>query len=176
MFVQWALFLLIYLTTYREQTGLAGLGFRRLRLIDLAWTVAFLLVAFGLLTALTLLLAQLGLPLPGEISLLIPQDAIGRVVWVMTSISAGICEETAFRGYLMTRLRLVGRFRSWAWPVIISSVTFGACHYSYQGLPGLVVITAYGVLLALLYIRTGSIWPPIIAHFFQDFSALFIPQ
>ena len=52
---------------------------------------------------------------------------------------------------------------------------FGACH-AYQGIPGLIVITVYGALFALLYIRTGRIWPCIIAHFFQDFSALFIPQ
>ncbi|HWR82135.1 MAG TPA: CPBP family intramembrane glutamic endopeptidase, partial [Candidatus Deferrimicrobium sp.] len=88
---------------------------------------------------------------------------------------AGVCEETAFRGYLMTRLRLLGRFRSWAIPTVISAVAFGICH-AYQGLPGFIVITAYGVMLSILYIRTGSLWPPIIAHFFQDFAALFVPQ
>ncbi|MEW5993196.1 MAG: type II CAAX endopeptidase family protein, partial [Candidatus Zixiibacteriota bacterium] len=176
LFVQWAIFLLIYLTTYREETGLAGLGFRRLRLIHLAWTGAFLLATFSLLTALTFVLAELGLPLSGEIALIVPQDTLGRTVWVLTSITAGICEETAFRGYLMTRIRLLAGFKSWLWPVVISSVIFGVCHYSYQGLPGLVIITVYGLLLALLYIYTRSLWPPIIAHFFQDFSALFIPQ
>jgi membrane protease YdiL (CAAX protease family) len=91
------------------------------------------------------------------------------------SLSAGICEETAFRGYLMSRIRFVGELKSWVLPVVLSSLAFGACH-AYQGIPGLIVITVYGSMFAWLYLRTGSLWPCIIAHFFQDFSALFIPQ
>ena len=72
-------------------------------------------------------------------------------------------------------MRLVGKLQSWVIPVIVSSVIFGSLH-AYQGIPGMIVITAYGILFALLYIRTGSIWPGIFAHFFQDFLALFIPQ
>jgi membrane protease YdiL (CAAX protease family) len=173
--VQWGVFLLIYLTAYREQTGLTGLGFKRVRRIDFAWAAAFLLASNVVLAGLAWLLAQIGLPMPGEISFLIPTDPAGRVVWVAVSATAGICEETAFRGYLMTRLRLVGRFSNWLVPTAISAIAFGSCH-AYQGLPGFIVITVYGVLFSLLYIRTGSIWPGIIAHFFQDFSALFIPQ
>ncbi|HWR82049.1 MAG TPA: hypothetical protein VN285_01970, partial [Candidatus Deferrimicrobium sp.] len=39
--MQWAVFLLLYASSFREQTGLAGLGFQRLRLLDLAWAGAF---------------------------------------------------------------------------------------------------------------------------------------
>ena len=80
-----------------------------------------------------------------------------------------------FRGYLMTRLRLLGKFGGWTIPTIVSAVAFGACH-AYQGIPGFIVITCYGVLFALLYIRTGSIWPGILAHFLQDTGALFYPR
>jgi membrane protease YdiL (CAAX protease family) len=31
-------------------------------------------------------------------------------------------------------------------------------------------------MFAWLFVRTKSLWPCIIAHFFQDFTALFIPQ
>lgn len=173
--IQWCVFLLIYVSSYREQTGLAGLGFKRIRTLDFAWAGAFLLTAIVIMTGLTWFLAQIGLPMPGEISLLIPTDPTGRVVWVAVSATAAICEETAFRGYLLTRLRMLGKFQSWVVPTIVSAVVFGACH-SYQGLPGFIVITVYGVMLSLLYIRSGSIWPGIIAHFFQDFMALFVPQ
>lgn len=173
--IQWCVFLLIYVSSYREQTGLAGLGFKRIRALDFAWAGAFLLAAIVIMTGLTWFLAQIGLPMPGEISLLIPTDPAGRVVWVAVSATAAICEETAFRGYLLTRLRLLGKLQSWVVPTVISAVVFGACH-SYQGLPGFIVITVYGVMLSLLYIRSGSIWPGIIAHFFQDFMALFVPQ
>ena len=69
------------------------------------------------------------------------------------------------------------RKRSFVWliPVILSAVVFGACH-AYQGLPGFILLSIYGAMFSILYIRTKSIWPCIIAHFFQDFSALFFPQ
>lgn len=173
--IQWSIFLLLYVSSHREQTGLAGLGFRPVRALDFAWAGAFLLAASAVMAGLTFFLARIGLPMPGEISLLIPTDPAGRVVWVVVSVTAAICEETAFRGYLMTRLRMLGKLRSWVVPAIVSAVVFGACH-SYQGLPGFIVITVYGVMLSLLYIRSGSIWPGIIAHFFQDLLALFVPQ
>ncbi len=172
---QWAVFLLNYGGAYTEGTGLAGLGFKRIRGLDFLWAGAFLLAANLILSGLAWLLAQVGLPMPGEIGLLIPSDPVGKVVWVGVSITAGICEETAFRGYLMTRLRLLGRFRSWLIPTIISAAAFGICH-AYQGLPGFILLTVYGALFSLLYIRTRSLWPCIIAHFFQDFGALFFPQ
>jgi membrane protease YdiL (CAAX protease family) len=173
--IQWCVFLLIYVSSCRERTGLAGLGFKRVRALDFAWAGAFLLTAFVVMAGLTWFLAQIGLPMPGEISLLIPTDLAGRVVWVAVSATAAICEETAFRGYLLTRLRLLGKLQSWVIPTMASALVFGTCH-SYQGLPGFIVITVYGVMLSLLYIRSGSIWPGIIAHFFQDFLALFVPQ
>ncbi len=173
--VQWGIFLLLYLTAYREGTGLRGLGFVRVKGVDFLWAIAFLLAANLILSGLAWLLAQIGLPMPGELVFLIPVDPVGKVVWVMVSVTAGVCEETAFRGYLMTRLRIIGNLRSWAIPIILSSVAFGACH-AYQGWPGFIVISVYGALFALLYIRTKRIWPVIIAHSLQDFSALFIPQ
>jgi membrane protease YdiL (CAAX protease family) len=173
--VQWTLFAWLLLSMWRENTDLAGLGFRRIRAIDFAWGIAFLLAANLVLSGLVWILGQIGMPMSGEIALLVPQDTAGRIVWVLVSLTAGITEETMFRGYLMTRLRLVFKLPNWVLPTIISAVAFGACH-AYQGLPGLIVISVYGAMFSLLFIRTGSLWPCIIAHFFQDFSALFIPQ
>ncbi|MDH4156078.1 MAG: CPBP family glutamic-type intramembrane protease [candidate division Zixibacteria bacterium] len=173
--MQWLFFILIYLAIFREETGLSGLGFKRIRGLDFLWAIAFLLAANLILSGLAWLLAQVGLPMPGEIALLIPTETEGKIVWVLVSFTAGFCEESMFRGYLMTRLRLVGKMQSWLIPVILSAVAFGACH-AYQGLPGFIVLSVYGAMFGLLYVRSGSIWPCIIAHFLQDFSALFIPR
>ncbi|RKX28266.1 MAG: hypothetical protein DRP47_04780 [Candidatus Zixiibacteriota bacterium] len=173
--MQWGVFMFLFLALYFEQTGMAGLGFKKIRGLDFAWAISFLIVSNLILSGLAWVLAQVGLPMPGEVAMLIPTDTAGRVVWVAVSFTAGFCEESAFRGYLMTRLRLVGGLKSWVIPTIFSALSFGVCH-AYQGIPGLIVIAIYGILFSLLYIRTGSIWPGIIAHFFQDFSALFIPQ
>jgi membrane protease YdiL (CAAX protease family) len=172
---QWAIFLGLYVSVYFEGTGLAGLGLGRIRMLDFAWAGAFFLSAWLVLTGLAWVLAQIGLPMPGEIGLLIPTDPFGRVVWVIVSFTAGFCEEIAFRGYLMSRLRLLGRFKTWVVPTVISAIAFGMCH-AYQGWPGFIIITVYGVLFSLLYIRTGRLWPCIIAHTFQDLGALFVPQ
>ena len=172
---QWAIFLLNYGGVYTERTGLIGVGLKRIRALDFAWAAAFLAAANLLLSGLAWLLAQIGLPMPGEIQFLIPEDAAGRVVWVLVSFTAGFCEEVGFRGYLMTRLRLIGRFQSWLVPTIVSALIFGACH-AYQGWPGFIVLSIYGAMFSLLYIRTGSLWPCIIAHSMQDLGALIFPQ
>lgn len=171
---QWLLFLLIYLTTYREETGLRGIGFKPIRLLDFLYAVAFLLVSNLLLTLLSLLLAQIGLPFQGEIQFLLPKTGAERIFWIILSLTAGICEEVAFRGYLITRLRLLGKTKSWILPVFVASIIFGSGH-SYQGLSGFILLSVYGAMFAALFIKTGSLWPCIIAHFFQDFSALFYP-
>ena len=135
IFIQWLIFLLIFATAYRERTGLRGLGLKPIRLMDFGWAAAFLLASNLILAALAWVLAQVGLPMPGELAFLIPTDPVGRVVWVMVSFTAGFCEEIGFRGYLMTRLRILGKSKSWIIPTVASSLVFGVCH-AYQGLPG----------------------------------------
>jgi len=172
--MQWIMFGLIYLTVYREQTGLRGIGFRRPRVIDLLYAIAFLLVSNLLLTFFALFLGWIGLPVAEELELILPTTGLERFFWVILSITAGIVEEVVFRGYLITRLRMFGRAKSWVLPVIIASVSFGSGH-SYQGVGGFILLSVYGAMFAVLFIKTKSLWPVIIAHFFQDFSALFYP-
>lgn len=178
IFFLWGVFGVIALTTIRERTSLIGIGFVPLRRIDFAWGIAGIGAMYVIASGLTWLLASTGIEAlkpAGEIALLLPESTAGRLAWVLLSITAGVCEEAAFRGYLMTRLRILTRARSWALPVLISAVAFGACH-AYQSLSGMIVVTTLGIAFGLLYIRTRSIWPGVIAHFFIDFLNLFIPQ
>ncbi|MFH2035707.1 MAG: type II CAAX endopeptidase family protein [Candidatus Zixiibacteriota bacterium] len=172
--VQWLLFGLICFTLNRERTGLKGIGFTGIRLIHFFWAIAFLLISNLVLSLLAVLLEKFGIAIVGEIELMLPSTTPERIIWVILSLTAGVCEETAFRGYLITRLQIFGNTANWLIPSIIASIVFGMGH-AYQGLGGFVLLTIYGGLFALLYWRTKSLWPPIIAHFFQDFSALFFP-
>lgn len=174
MVTQWLVFILIYLTTRRERTGLAGIGFRKFRLIDFFWAIAFLLFSNLALSLLALLLKTINLEIPGEVGLILPKTATERILWVCLSITAGVCEESAFRGYLITRIKIFGGTKNWIVAVIIASFAFGSGH-AYQGLGGFILISIYGAMFALLFLRTKTLWPCIIAHFFQDFSALFYP-
>ncbi len=174
MVLQWVIFAIIYLTVYREQVGMDSLGYTRFRFIYIAWAIAFLLASNLILSGLAVFLKSIGLGVPGEIGLILPTDNTERAIWVALSGTAAICEETAFRGYLITRLQIFGKTKSWVVPTIIASIAFGSGH-AYQGIGGFILIAIYGAMFAALFWRTGSLWPCIIGHFFQDFSALFYP-
>ena len=113
MVIQWLVFLLVWLAVYREKTGLVGIGFKRIRLIDFAWAGAFLISSNLVLTLLSVLLATINLEVPSEIELILPKTIEERIIWVFLSLTAGICEEAAFRGYLLTRIRIFGKSKNW---------------------------------------------------------------
>ena len=71
-------------------------------------------------------------------------------------VFAPITEEFVFRGVLLQRWAV-----RWNLPVgvIMSSVLFGMLHINNP-----MGLTMFGVIMALLYIRTRSLWVPIIAH------------
>lgn len=165
--IQWLLFLLVWLAAYREGTGLVGVGFKRIRLIDFAWAVAFLIVSNLILNLLSALLAAVSLEIPVELGLILPETIGEKIVWTILCITAGIFEETAFRGYLITRIRIFGRMKGWFVPVAIASLAFGSGHI-YQGLGGFILITIYGAMFSILFLKTKSLWPCVIAHFLQD--------
>jgi membrane protease YdiL (CAAX protease family) len=83
------------------------------------------------------------------------------------SVTAGICEEILFRGYLIWYLYwLVGFWQA----LLISSLVFGLAH-SYQGPGGILRTTAVGLLFALFYVLTFSIWVPMLLHAFIDINS-----
>jgi membrane protease YdiL (CAAX protease family) len=83
------------------------------------------------------------------------------------SISAGICEEILFRGYLMQAL---GNYLPTYAVVIISSITFGLAHI-YQGAIHIVRTSIVGATMALIYLYTDSIIIPILLHVAIDMYA-----
>jgi membrane protease YdiL (CAAX protease family) len=174
MVIQWIVFLGVYLTVWREGTGLKGLGFRKIRSIDFFWAGAFFFVSNLILAGIAVLLKLIDIEIPGELELILPKTTEERILWVFLSLTAGICEETAFRGYLITRIRMFGKTKSWVIPVILATLSFGSGH-AYQGTGGFIIIGAYGAMFAILFLYTKTLWPCVIAHFFQDFSALFFP-
>ena len=175
----WIIFAMVYATLWRENQSLASIGFTRFRPLFAIQAIAFYMVSILTLKSLELVLANFGYEVTGELGLILPRTTSERIWWVALSFSAGFCEEVAFRGYVMTRLRRFtperwGAVARWIPAVVISSLAFGIGH-NYQGLAGVIIITVYGALFALLFILTRSIWPGVIAHFFTDFLNLFIP-
>ncbi|MCL1051856.1 CPBP family intramembrane metalloprotease [Shewanella abyssi] len=76
------------------------------------------------------------------------------------SITAGICEELLFRGYLM---HMLADYMPTYAVVIISSLAFGLPHL-YQGVIHILRTALMGVVMALIYLATDSIIVPIVLH------------
>jgi hypothetical protein len=88
---------------------------------------------------------------------------------VLAWVVAALAEETAFRGYLLTRLGdlLGGGRAAVVAAVVLSSALFGLLHTE-QGVVGVVVSALGGVVLALLRLWSGTLWAPVLAHGFDD--------
>ncbi len=97
-----------------------------------------------------------------------PEAAILFVPAVI--VIAGFGEETLFRGWMFERL---GRFiRSKAVIVMITSVLFGAAHYTVQGLAGVEQAAITGLIFGSMVAVTGRIWTAMCAHAAFDVLAV----
>lgn len=130
--------------------------------IDLAIAVPFFLVWEGVALGVSRLLG------PGSaktVDSLLPQTLPEILLWIAVSITAGICEEMAFRGYLQQQLSALGGNIPLA--VLGQAVVFGVAH-SYQGWKQVVVITVLGVLYGILAAGRHNLRVNIVAHAFTD--------
>ena len=80
------------------------------------------------------------------------------------SVTAGICEELLFRGYL---LNLFDQNMPTYVAVILSSLAFGAGHI-YQGISNVFKTTLLGVFMSCIYLLTDSIYLVIYLHIIID--------
>lgn len=94
----------------------------------------------------------------------LPHDAADRAVFRRVSVTAGICEEWLFRGYL---LALLEPTTGTAAAVGISAALFGLAH-AYQGVGGILKTGLVGLAMGGLAWATGSIWAPILIHAAAD--------
>jgi membrane protease YdiL (CAAX protease family) len=99
---------------------------------------------------------------------------------VMVAVSAGVCEETIFRGFVMTQAKQAG-LPLWA-QILASALLFGAAHAGWGFLSGegnlaatigaMVATGILGGLLGVAYaLAKRSLWPVIIAHGLIDLVA-----
>jgi uncharacterized protein len=105
-----------------------------------------------------------------SIASLLPQGPVEMVLWVALSISAGVCEEVIFRGYLQKQFSLLAR--SAAGGLIAQSVLFGITH-GYQGFPLVVTITISGAVYGLIAYWRQSLRSVMLAHAWSDIVGIF---
>ncbi|HEX6307307.1 MAG TPA: CPBP family intramembrane glutamic endopeptidase [Longimicrobiales bacterium] len=92
---------------------------------------------------------------------LVPATPRERGLFVAVSISAGVCEEVIYRGFLIHVL--YGATGSILVALLLSSGAFGVSH-AYQQPAGALRATLLGIILAVPLLLDGSILPAILAH------------
>jgi membrane protease YdiL (CAAX protease family) len=100
-----------------------------------------------------------------NVQFLLPHDRLEMTVWVVLSVSAGICEEAVYRGYLQRQF--IAFTRNVPAGILFSAVLFGLAH-SYQGFWGAMTIVVDGALLGVLAYWRKSVRPGMIAHAWKD--------
>ncbi len=83
------------------------------------------------------------------------------ITYVLVVLGAALGEELFFRGIVFAGLR--GSMSLWP-AALISSVLWGLLHLSGGNLGVVVILVVFGLFLAWLYERTGTIWAGIVAH------------
>ena len=100
-----------------------------------------------------------------------PANLLEGLLAIAVAVSAGICEEIVFRGYLLQQFRALTR--SAAAAVILQAAVFGLPHV-YQGPKVGIMAGVYGIFFALLALWRGSLRPGIVAHAGSDIAARFL--
>ncbi|HSM03331.1 MAG TPA: type II CAAX endopeptidase family protein [Longimicrobiales bacterium] len=102
---------------------------------------------------------------------LIPRNARERSLFVLLSLAAGVGEEVAYRGYLVT---VLGALFEGPWvAAAVSSLAFSLLH-AYQGPLGILRSGLMGFLFAAAFILHGSLWPLIVVHVVVDLFSGFV--
>ena len=85
--------------------------------------------------------------------------------FIVMCVVPGFCEEFLFRGAILTNCLPFGRSNA----ILISSLLFGLMH---QNAEQILYAFAAGIVLGLVYEKTGSIWNCTILHVFNNFMSL----
>jgi membrane protease YdiL (CAAX protease family) len=175
---EWLLFYGVWRGLRAHGTPLSSIfgelyGTRRGRIIALVGGMAALplvrLAAFAARQGLVAFGAPVAADAAGVQAAMAPHGRVESLVWVALSISAGVCEEFVYRGYLMRQFSawLGGPMRG----LLLSALVFGLGH-AYQGPWQVILITlGYGVPLGALALLARGLGPAIVAHALEDLIA-----
>ena len=147
------------------------LGFRRTTAMATFWLpLVTLSIGLSVTAVYALLIEVIGVDilLPDQnLEEIAALDGLARVpTFAIVGLLAPLGEEVFFRGFLLAALvPVLGGLRG----ALVSSAVFSAAHFN---VGTLLPIFVMGMLLAWLYMRTGSIWPPVVAHAAQNLLAL----
>ena len=105
---------------------------------------------------------------------LLPRTTAERRLFTLVGVTAGVCEEWLYRGFLLAVVAAVGGELSTPALVVAGALAFGLAH-AYQGVAGIVTTGVLGGVMAGLYLGTGSLLLPVVLHALIDLRFLLVP-
>ncbi len=168
MLLEWFVFVLVITGVRRSGASvLLVLGDHwqsaRQVLRDIGIAAGFWLVAAVLLWMFSKLLR---ITAPAQhMQFMLPHRGVEFALWIALSVTAGICEETIFRGYLQRQFMALTKNAPAG--ILLSAAAFGAAH-AYQGPRFVILIALFGAMFGILAYWRGSVRPGMMAHAWQD--------
>ena len=146
--------------------ALARLGFRRFNSSAIGW------IAVSAVAYIAFVVAYASLVMEPQQENIADRFGALPLQFLLIVGLASVSEEICFRGMLFAGLRRrLGR----VFAALAAAAVFGALHAT-TGVSAVPPLIAFGFVLALLYEKTGSIWPPIILHALNNSLALIALQ
>lgn len=106
-----------------------------------------------------------------RLAFILPSTGEERGWWWLVCITAGICEEVMYRGFLLHYLHLAPFHLSMTWALAVASMIFGIGHL-YQGITGALQAFVMGLVMGAMFLLTGNLLLPIVAHAVVDLRVL----
>jgi membrane protease YdiL (CAAX protease family) len=106
-------------------------------------------------------------PRLGSYTFLLPHTPREYRWFLCLAVTAGVCEELLYRGYLVWVLQ---PFLGLGGAVVASVVLFGAAH-AYQGRAGAIKATIAGAVMGVIVVACGWVVPAMLVHALVDLSA-----
>lgn len=164
----------VYLT-YRAGQPLSSIGFRRVRFWQMIRrAIAATFTMYASLVAVALIGAAVMRPNYQVMteSMRNIEDRLGVPSWgliLLIAGTAGIFEEIVFRGFLLTRLRVL--LGTWTAAIVVGMFVFASLHM-WEGAWAVMLILPVGLVLSIAFVRYRSLGAPMLAHFLFNFLQL----
>ena len=171
--VSWALTLAMLALWFSSGRGIYALGLAFEPNLRALIGAAFAVIASGLLVLQMVMVQKSPEKLDQVLGQLesvesvLPHNARELRTFGWVSITAGICEELLYRGYLIAYF---ATFANVWLAMLIAAVAFGVAH-AYQGPIGILKTGAVGLIMGTLYLVSGSIWGPMLVHAVVDITS-----
>ena len=116
--------------------------------------------------------ARLAKPLEA-LSWYLPDSPAERRWFAAVAVSAGVCEEVLYRGFLLHYLTALLPGLGGTGAVLVAALVFALAH-TYQGALGAVATALMALGLTALFVASHSLWLPITIHALVDLRVLLL--